>query len=157
MHSATFDEVHVAALRALVRAGAEDRPGVYRMIGPDGGVIYVGKSKRVRTRLLSYFRGSYPTDKGARIVREAYDDPFQFDAKSEYYDPKSKKESPSWSAVDVAFVEKLPKPVSLDTMREDPALEGMRVTQKGSRLSVTPVDSEHFRRVLTLGGSKRTR
>src|SRR5919205_3113814 len=71
MHSPAFDEVHVAGLRALVRAGAEDRPGVYRMLGTEGEVIYVGKSKRVRTRLLSYFRGSYPADKGARIVREA--------------------------------------------------------------------------------------
>ena len=32
------------------------RPGVYRMIGPSGEVLYVGKSVRVRTRLLSYFR-----------------------------------------------------------------------------------------------------
>jgi excinuclease ABC subunit C len=71
LSSPTFDEVHVAGLRALVRASAEDRPGVYRMIGVDGDVIYVGKSKKVRTRLLSYFRCSYPEDKGARIVREA--------------------------------------------------------------------------------------
>src|SRR5438067_7610539 len=71
MHSPAFDEVHVVGLRALVRAGAEERPGVYRMIGADGDVIYVGKSKRVRTRLLSYFRGSFPADKGARIVRDA--------------------------------------------------------------------------------------
>jgi excinuclease ABC subunit C len=71
MFTPSFDEVHVSGLRALVRAGAEDRPGVYRMIGVDGEAIYVGKSKRVRTRLLSYFRGEYPLDKGARIVREA--------------------------------------------------------------------------------------
>src|SRR5438128_2011275 len=68
---ATFDECHVAGLRALVRASAEDRPGVYRMLGEDGEVVYVGKSKRVRTRLLSYFRCSFPEEKGARIVREA--------------------------------------------------------------------------------------
>ena len=33
--------------------------------------MYVGKSKKIRTRLLSYFRGAFPEDKGARIVREA--------------------------------------------------------------------------------------
>jgi excinuclease ABC subunit C len=71
MYIPAFDEVHVAGLRALVRAAAEDRPGVYRMIGADGSVIYVGKSKKVRTRLLSYFRGAYPADKSARIVRDA--------------------------------------------------------------------------------------
>jgi excinuclease ABC subunit C len=56
---------------ASVKAGAQDRPGVYRMIADDGEVVYVGKSKKLRTRLLSYFRADYPADKGARIVRQA--------------------------------------------------------------------------------------
>ncbi|HEY3460106.1 MAG TPA: GIY-YIG nuclease family protein, partial [Casimicrobiaceae bacterium] len=58
-------------MRAAVTADARDRPGVYRMHGSGGEVVYVGKSKRLRTRLLSYFRGRYPEDKGARIIREA--------------------------------------------------------------------------------------
>ena len=41
------------------------------MTSPEGEVVYVGKSKRIRTRLLSYFRCAWPSDKGARIVREA--------------------------------------------------------------------------------------
>lgn len=41
------------------------------MLSPDGEIVYVGKSKRIRSRLLSYFRGVFPEDKGARIVREA--------------------------------------------------------------------------------------
>lgn len=60
----------LAALRAQVRSDATDRPGVYRMVAADGEVVYVGKSKRLRRRLLSYFRGDYPQDKSARIVRE---------------------------------------------------------------------------------------
>ncbi len=61
---------HVASMRAHVRATAKDRPGVYRWLSPDGEVVYVGKSKKLRTRLLSYFRcGS--EEKGSRIVREA--------------------------------------------------------------------------------------
>lgn len=59
-------------MRAHVRAGAEDRPGVYRMLSADGEIVYVGKSKRVRSRLLSYFRCAFPEEKGARIVREAH-------------------------------------------------------------------------------------
>ncbi len=47
---------------------AQDRPAVYRMINPVGRVIYVGKSKELRTRLLSYFRASFPYDKAARII-----------------------------------------------------------------------------------------
>jgi excinuclease ABC subunit C len=58
-------------MRSLVRESAADRPGVYRMLSSTGEVVYVGKSKRVRTRLLSYFRCAYPEEKGARILREA--------------------------------------------------------------------------------------
>lgn len=65
------DAARLTQLREVVRESAEDRPGVYRMLGDGGEVVYVGKSKRLRTRLLSYFRAEYPKDKGARIVREA--------------------------------------------------------------------------------------
>jgi excinuclease ABC subunit C len=54
-----------------VKASAENRPAVYRMIAADGEVVYIGKSKRLRSRLLSYFRGAFPEDKGARILRDA--------------------------------------------------------------------------------------
>lgn len=48
---------HMAVgLRERVRALAENRPAVYRMLGPNDEVIYVGKSISVRNRLLSYFR-----------------------------------------------------------------------------------------------------
>ena len=57
------------ALARHVKAGAAPRPGVYRMLSEEGGVLYVGKSKRVRTRLLGYFRCE-PREKGARILRE---------------------------------------------------------------------------------------
>ncbi|HXY32051.1 MAG TPA: UvrB/UvrC motif-containing protein [Gemmatimonadaceae bacterium] len=64
-------EAQLAALRAHIRSTCENRPGVYRMLADDGEVLYVGKSKRVRSRLLSYFRCEFPAEKGARIVREA--------------------------------------------------------------------------------------
>ena len=61
----------IALMRACVKSDAADRPGVYRMIAEDGEIVYVGKSKRLRSRLLSYFRCAFPEDKGARILREA--------------------------------------------------------------------------------------
>ena len=64
-------EAQIALMKDAVRAGAADRPGIYRMLSSTGEVVYVGKSKRVRSRLLSYFRCSYPEEKGARILREA--------------------------------------------------------------------------------------
>ena len=64
-------EAQIDAMRDRVRADALDRPGVYRMLAAGGEVVYVGKSKRIRSRLLSYFRAAFPADKGARILREA--------------------------------------------------------------------------------------
>lgn len=59
------------ALRELVKVGAQDRPGTYRFLGSEGEVLYVGKSKQLRTRLLSYFRAAWPEEKGARILWRA--------------------------------------------------------------------------------------
>jgi excinuclease ABC subunit C len=60
-------------LRRRVRALAENRPAVYRMVDAAGRIIYVGKAKRLRTRLLSYFRAEYPEHKAARILYAASD------------------------------------------------------------------------------------
>lgn len=42
------------------------------MLGPTGIVIYVGQSRVLRTRLLSYFRATGRRHKGARILRHAF-------------------------------------------------------------------------------------
>ena len=55
----------MAIMRSNVRETAADRPGVYRMLSSDGEIVYVGKSKQIRSRLLSYFRCAYPEEKGA--------------------------------------------------------------------------------------------
>jgi predicted RNA-binding protein with PUA-like domain len=88
-----------------------------------------------------------------RVSREAYPDDTQFDKNSKYHDPKSKKEDPRWSLVEVAFVEKFAEPISLQALKDDHALEGMLVTQKGSRLSVQPVEKKHFKRVSKMAGA----
>lgn len=61
----------LGAMRSFVRGEARNQPGVYRMLADDGEIVYVGKSKQLRSRLLSYFRARYPEDKGARILRQA--------------------------------------------------------------------------------------
>lgn len=60
----------LAAIRAATLDGLKDRPGIYKMLDQDGGILYVGKSKRLRARLQSYFRCD-KHEKGGRIVREA--------------------------------------------------------------------------------------
>lgn len=65
-------DARIGEMLASVKARAENRPAVYRMIAADGEVVYVGKSKQLRSRLLSYFRVDSDA-KGARILREAND------------------------------------------------------------------------------------
>jgi excinuclease ABC subunit C len=43
------------------------------MVDAEGRIIYVGKAKRLRTRLLTYFRAEYPDDKAARILYASHD------------------------------------------------------------------------------------
>ena len=48
----------------------------------------------------------------AEVVRSGYPDATQFDPKDSHFDPKSKKDSPSWYVVDVKAIEKLPEIVT---------------------------------------------
>ena len=61
------------ALHHRVKALAELRPGIYRMLDRSGRALYVGKARRVRARLLSYFHARYPEDKAGRILHAASD------------------------------------------------------------------------------------
>lgn len=83
------------------------------------------------------------------VVREAYPDPTQFDSSDPHFDPKSPKDAPRWSTVDVKLVKKTTL-LSLAALRARPELEGLIVLQKGSRLSVTPVDSVHWAAIQAL-------
>ncbi len=57
------------ALRAVVRAECPRRPGIYGMLDPTGKLIYVGKAKSLRARLLSYFRPNSRDAKAGRILQ----------------------------------------------------------------------------------------
>lgn len=88
----------------------------------------------------------------AEIVREAYPDPSQFDAKDDHFDPKSRRDDPAWSMVDVRAREPFKSPVTLTSLRGVKGLEKMELLRKGSRLSVMPVTPEEFKIVCRLGG-----
>ncbi len=90
----------------------------------------------------------------ARVVRPAYPDPSQFDAASDFYDPRSPQAEPRWSTVDVEVVGALPQFVPLETIRELPAWDTSPLTRKGNRLSVLPVTAEQFGAVLAAGGGE---
>ncbi len=84
------------------------------------------------------------------VSREAYPDPTQFQAKSEYFDPASKKSDPRWSLVDVKFVQKFNQLITLETLKKIPELEGLILLRKGNRLSVFPIEEKHFKIIMAL-------
>jgi predicted RNA-binding protein with PUA-like domain len=86
----------------------------------------------------------------ARVATEAYPDPSQFDPKSHYFDPASARDNPRWMLVDVKFMRKLKRTISLKELQADPALDGMVLLRKGSRLSVQPVEAAHWEHILGL-------
>ena len=85
----------------------------------------------------------------ARVASTPYPDPTQFDAKSPYFDAKSKPDEPRWLLVDVQVLRKT-RNLTLPELRADAALEELVVLRKGNRLSITPVEPQHWRRILML-------
>ena len=90
----------------------------------------------------------------AEVVREAYPDHTAFDPLSNYYDPKSKPDNPSWFMVDVKWKERFLRMVTLREIRNMPELSGMKLMQKGQRLSVMPATKEEFEKIRSLGMTK---
>jgi len=84
----------------------------------------------------------------ARIAREAYPDPTAFDPSNKHFDPKSRPEQPTWYLVDVAYVRKLKRTITLTELKECPELEGLPLVRRGNRLSVMPVSPEQWRYIL---------
>ena len=54
----------------LFLANVSQRPGVYRMLGADGEVLYVGKARNLKNRLTSYFVGKAQTAKTMTMVSQ---------------------------------------------------------------------------------------
>ena len=88
----------------------------------------------------------------AKIVATGTPDPAQFDPKAKYYDPDSRLDAPRWYGVHIQYDQAFATPVTLQSMREIPALANMKLLQKGSRLSVQPVDAKHWKLICKLGG-----
>jgi len=93
---------------------------------------------RVGDRVLYYHSNEGKEVVGvARVARAAYPDPTSAD--------------PRWLAVDLVPVRPLPSPVSLAAIKTDPRLAGIALVRQ-SRLSVMPIEPDHFARILALGG-----
>ena len=87
----------------------------------------------------------------ARIVSNAYPDPTQFDAGSNYFDAKSDPENPRWLLVDIQHVRDLKRNVTLTEMKQEADSFGdFQLLKKGNRLSIMPVTEQQWNRVLEL-------
>ncbi len=79
----------------------------------------------------------------AEVCTAAFPDTTQFDPAHKYFDPKATPEVPRWFNVEVALTRKT-RLMPLAEIRSYPALERMRILQRGNRLSITPVDPDEW-------------
>lgn len=84
----------------------------------------------------------------AEVATDAYPDPSQFDPKSKYFDSGSSRDNPRWMLVDVKFVKKLKRTISLKELQGDAALADMPLVKKGNRLSVMPIGAAEWRHIV---------
>lgn len=93
----------------------------------------------------------------AAVATDAYPDPSQFDPQSKYFDAGSTRGKPRWMLVDVKFVRKLKRTISLDELKQHAALVDMALLRKGNRLSVMPVEPAHWQYILGLETATSTK
>lgn len=86
----------------------------------------------------------------AKVAREGYPDFTAFDPKDPHYDPKSDPDAPRWYMVDVRFVRKLKRIISLQELKQHPKIADMPLLRRGNRLSVMPVTAAQWQYILDL-------
>lgn len=113
---------------------------------------YMRDDMKVGDMVIFYHSNAQPAGPAgvARIVRASYPDHTQFDASSQYFDPKATKEDPRWFMVDVAFVKKFSQTISRDELKKVTALKGLMLWTH-SRLSITPLTKNEFTIIEKLG------
>ncbi len=86
----------------------------------------------------------------AKVASLPYPDHTQFDERSKYFDPKSKKESPTWIMVDVSFVKKFKKQITREELANVVALKGMMLWTH-NRLSIIPLSKKEYDTIVGMG------
>ncbi len=85
----------------------------------------------------------------AEVCKESYPDHTAFDDTSKYFDPKSDPEKPRWMMVDIKFIRKLNRNISLKELKGYRELEGFPLVRKGNRLSIMPLSAAHWKFILS--------
>jgi predicted RNA-binding protein with PUA-like domain len=86
------------------------------------------------------------------VTRAAYPDATAFDRRHKHFDGGSDPAAPRWFVIDVQLQRRLRRVITLDELRTHATdkLRGMRLLQRGNRLSVMPVDDAHWEFILSL-------
>jgi predicted RNA-binding protein with PUA-like domain len=84
------------------------------------------------------------------VVREGYPDFTAFDPDDKHFDPKSDPDKPRWIMVDVKFVKKLSRTISLRELKEQEALADLALVRRGNRLSIMSVSEQQWHFILGL-------
>lgn len=85
------------------------------------------------------------------ICKEGYPDHTAFDPEDHHYDPKSDPDNPRWIMVDVKYKRHTKRTISLRELKEHAAqMPEFPLIRKGNRLSVMPVEKEHWDFILGL-------
>ncbi len=114
---------------------------------------YMTREMRDGDLVLFYHSNAVPSGVAglAVVVGPAQVDPSQFDRKSPYFDAKATPEKPIWFCVQIKYKKKFKRFISLTELRKNPTFGGMRLLEKGSRLSIQPVAQEHFLALCEMG------
>lgn len=86
----------------------------------------------------------------AEVVKESYPDFTAFDPDDKHFDPKSNPDKPTWFMVDVKFVRKLKRTISLQELKLKPELSDLALVRRGNRLSINPVSQDQWTFILNL-------
>ena len=114
---------------------------------------YIRDEMKVGDKVIFYHSNAEPPAAVGicEIVKEAYPDSSAFNPEDSHYDPKSKKDSPTWFMFDVKFVKKFSRHVSITEIKADKKLQKMNLVQRGNRLSVMPVTKDEFDEIVRMG------
>lgn len=113
---------------------------------------YMRDDMRVGDRVLFYHSSAKPMAVvgTARVVRESYPDATAWDASDKHYDPKAAPGDTVWVVVDIQAERELPRPVTLQEVKANPALQDMLLIRKGMRLSIQPVTPAEFDEIIAM-------
>lgn len=113
---------------------------------------YLRDEMKMGDRVLFYHSNAEPLAivGVCEVVKEGYPDFTAFDPKDNHFDPKSKKENPTWYMVDLKLNEIFKYAITLEQIKSNKKLQDMKLIQRGNRLSVMPITKDEFKEIIRM-------